>query len=118
MKKILLLLVLSSLFFLSNSCQKPEEMIVTKYFQAMKNDDRDVMTSMAIEPKYFRFESYEIVSISEPVINDAPLPVYMEELKAVEKKRADQARIALDKKADVEGFFESILPEFPGNEDR
>ena len=108
MRKIVLLLVLFSIMFLMNSCQKPAEIIVTKYFQAMKNLDRDTMTSMAIEPKDLKYESYEIVSISEPVMEPSKLPGLMEELKNVEKRRADQAREALDKKADVEDLQDEL----------
>lgn len=76
MKRAFLILVLLSFVVIMTSCQKAEEVTISKYFQAMsvgEKGDRDTMTSMAINPKLIKYDSYDIVSISEPVIEEIAL---------------------------------------------
>ena len=76
MKRTFLILVLLSFVVVMTSCQKAEEVTISKYFQAMKvgeKGDRDTMTSMAINPKLIKYDSYEIVSLAEPVIEEIAL---------------------------------------------
>ena len=61
MKRTFLLLAVFMLIIVINSCQKAEEAIVSQYFQAMKNNDRDTMSAMALEPKDVEFKSYEFL---------------------------------------------------------
>ena len=77
MKKIFLILILLSVAIIMTSCTKPEEVTISKYFQAMKvgeAGDKDTMTSMAINPKHIKFDTYEIISVQEPVIEPIILP--------------------------------------------
>lgn len=88
MKKIFLILILLSVAIIMTSCTKPEEVTISKYFQAMKvgeSGDKDTMTSMAINPKHIKVDSYEIISVEEPVIE----PILLPELN---KKLADLAQ--------------------------
>jgi len=90
MKKTLLILILLSVAIIITSCSKAEEITITKYFQAMKvgdTGDKDTMTSMAINPKHIKFDKYEIVSISEPVIEPILLPSLNQNLADVNEKK-------------------------------
>jgi hypothetical protein len=98
MKKILVLIALLTLIMITTSCQKPEEITLSKYFQAMKAKDRDTMAAMAAEPIALEFKSWELVSCEPPVREDAALPGMIQELAAVKKKKDDQILLVKDKK--------------------
>ena len=92
MKKTLLILILLSVAIIMTSCSKAEEVTITKYFQAMKvgdAGDKDTMTSMAINPKHIKFDKYEIVSISDPVIVPILLPTLNQNLADIAQKKKD-----------------------------
>lgn len=97
MKKSILLLAVLSLMVVLSSCQKAEEVTVTKYFQAMMHNDRDTMAAMAYEPKDIEYKSYEILSIDTPVTKELELPVLLKKLADLEKGKKDQVTKAIDK---------------------
>ena len=84
------------------SCSQPGEVTVTKYFQAMKMNDKDTMGSMAIQPKDLEFKSYEIVTIAEPVEKDLELPILEERMKKLAAKKAKQGNNAMDASDNLE----------------
>ncbi len=98
MKKLLVLVALLSLIIVTTSCQKPEEITLSKYFQAMKAKDRDTMASMAVEPVSLEFKSWELVSSEAPVNADVMLPKMIQELADVKKQKDDQILMVKDKK--------------------
>jgi len=98
MKKVLVLVALMFLIMITTSCQKPEEITISKYFQAMKAKDRDTMAAMAAEPMALEFKSWELVSSEPPVSVDVALPMMIQELAAVKKKKDDQILLVKDKK--------------------
>ncbi len=88
MKRILFVALLIT-FLVITSCQKAEEVTISKYFQAMnvgEKGDLDTMSAMAITPKLIKYKSYEIVSISEPVDTNIELPGMMKKLADLDKK--------------------------------
>lgn len=92
MKRTFLILVLLCFVVSMTSCQKAEEVTISKYFQAMsvgEKGDRDTMTSMAINPKLIKYDSYEIISISEPVIEEIALIGLNAKLAEVGKKQQE-----------------------------
>jgi len=92
MKKTLLILILLSVAIIMTSCSKAEEVTITKYFQAMKvgdAGDKDTMTSMAINPKHIKFDKYEIVSISDPVVEPILLPTLNQNLADIAQEKKD-----------------------------
>jgi len=92
MRNFFLIFVLLSVAIFITSCSKPEETTISKYFQAMDvgdEGDRDTMTSMAIHPKYIKFDSYEIVSIGESVVKPIVLPELNKQLVEIDKQRKD-----------------------------
>ena len=98
MKKVLVLVALIFLIMITTSCQKPEEITLSKYFQAMKAKDRDTMAAMAAEPVSLEFKSWEVVSSEAPESQDLMLPQLIKELGDVKKKKDDQILLVKDKK--------------------
>jgi len=98
MKKVFVLFALLFVVVITTSCQKPEEITISKYFQAMKAKDRDTMAAMAAEPFAVEFKSWKIVSSEEPVVEDFTLPKMVEQLAAAKKKKDDQILLVRDKK--------------------
>jgi len=98
MKKVMVLVALMFLIMITTSCQKPEEITISKYFQAMKAKDRDTMAAMAAEPVALEFKSWELVSSEAPVTEDIMLPKLIQELADAKKKKDDQILLVKDKK--------------------
>lgn len=97
MKKIILLLAVLSIMVVMNSCQKAEEVTVTKYFQAMLHNDRDTMATMAEEPKRLEYKSYEIISIDQPAVKDLELPALLKKSEDMEKMKKEQLTKCMEK---------------------
>ncbi|HLP58216.1 MAG TPA: hypothetical protein VK186_05265 [Candidatus Deferrimicrobium sp.] len=97
MRKIILLLAVLSIMVVMNSCQRAEEVTVTKYFQAMEHNDRDTMSTMANEPKRIEFKSYEILSIDQPVTKELELPKLLKKAEDMEKTKKEQGIKFLEK---------------------
>ncbi|MBU4267342.1 MAG: hypothetical protein KJ808_00605 [Acidobacteria bacterium] len=98
MKKVLVLIALIFLIMITTSCQKPEEITISKYFQAMKAKDRDTMAAMTAEPVSLEFKSWELVSSEAPESKDLILPQLIKELADVKKKKDTQILLVKDKK--------------------
>jgi hypothetical protein len=108
MKKTILLLALFSLIVLLTSCQKGEEVTVSKYFEAMTHNDKDTMQAMAIEPKDIEFKKFEVVSIEEPVVVELQLPSLEKKMVDLVAARKKQIDIAMDKKYAVEDLQDEL----------
>ncbi len=98
MKKVLLLVALVVLVMVTTSCQKPEEITLSKYFQAMKAKDRDTMAAMAAETVSMEFKSWELISSEPPVSEEFGLPKMLQELADVKKQKDAQILLVTDKK--------------------
>ena len=98
MKKVLVVVALLFLILVTTSCQKPEEITLSKYFQAMKAKDRDTMAAMAAEPFAVEFKSWELISSEAPVSEEFGLPKMIQDLADVKKKKDDQLLLVRDKK--------------------
>jgi len=109
MKKTILLLALFSVIVGLTSCQKAQEVTVTKYFQAMQHDDKDTMAAMAVEPKALKFKKFEITLVEEPVIKELELVAFQKKLKELEAKKQTQLNVALDKNDEVEELRDEKL---------
>ena len=92
---ILLLLVLQS-------CKShPEEGLLKRYFSAITLNDRTTMSTMALEPISMDVETWEIVSVSEEVIEPASLPEMNRLELELKKKVEDSVGITLDAKDEL-----------------
>jgi hypothetical protein len=98
MKKTLLLVALMILIVITTSCQKPEEITLSKYFQAMKAKDRDTMAAMAAEPMALEFKSWKLISSEEPVSEDLILQQLLTGLADLKAKKDKQIGLVKDKK--------------------
>jgi hypothetical protein len=98
MKKILVLVALMMLIMITTSCQKPEEITLSKYFQAMKAKDRDTMAAMAAEPMALEFKSWELVSSEAPVSEDLILQQLLTAQADIKAKKDKQIGVVKDKK--------------------
>lgn len=98
MKKTILLLALFGVIFILTSCQKAEEITVTKYFQAMQANDTSTMAAMAVEPKDIEFKSFKLTVAGEPTLKPLELPKLQKEKAALTKARKDQVNVAMDKR--------------------
>lgn len=107
MKRIILSLALLGLIAGLTSCAKPEEVTISKYFQAMKQDDKDTINSMSMDPKTFKFKSYKVDSIEPPVVSDLALPAMEKEFADLEQKHNEQLKIAQDKNDEAEELKDS-----------
>jgi chromosome condensin MukBEF ATPase and DNA-binding subunit MukB len=114
MKKILVLVALMILIMMTTSCQKPEEITLSKYFQAMKAKDRDTMASMAAEPMALEFKSWELVSSEAPVSEDLILQQLITSLADIKAKKDKQIGLVKDKK-DVLDLLKTKLGETRGS---
>jgi len=114
MKKILVLVALMMLIMITTSCQKPEEITLSKYFQAMKAKDRDTMAAMAAEPMALEFKSWELVSSEAPVSEDLILQQLISGLAEIKAKKDKQIGIVKDKK-DALDLLKTKLGETRGN---
>jgi hypothetical protein len=108
MKKLLFVMVLFGLILVTTSCQKSQEVTVSKYFQAMSHNDKDTMASMAIEPKFIEFKSYKIESVIEPVVEEYQLPILLKTMDQYKKDRRDLAIAAGEKRDHVEDLKDQL----------
>ncbi|MGE5341921.1 MAG: hypothetical protein ACM3SY_10635 [Candidatus Omnitrophota bacterium] len=97
MKKTILSLALFSLIIGLTSCQKGEEITITKYFQAMKQGDKDTLATMAIQPKIFKFKSFKVEKIEPGPATPLELPNLEKKMGELEQQKKDQASLASDK---------------------
>jgi len=105
MKKIILLLALLGVIVLMTSCQKAEEVTVSKYFHAMAVNDRDTMATMAYEPRDVEYKAFEVLSIDEPVTKPLELQALIKKLAELERKRREQVNKVMnmtDERDDLE----------------
>jgi hypothetical protein len=102
MKKTILLLALFSVIALLTSCQKAEEITVTKYFQAMQTNDKETMAAMAVVPKDIEFKSFKITSTTEPVTKPLALADLEKKMQELVTARKAQVNAALDKKDELD----------------
>jgi len=114
MKKIFVLAALMMLIMITTSCQKPEEITLSKYFQAMKAKDRDTMASMAAEPMALEFKSWKLVSSEAPVSEDLILQQLISSLADIKAKKDKQIGLVKDKK-DAMDVLKAKLAETRGS---
>ena len=73
-RKILSLIGLFLVMVFMQSCSSdPEKNLLDRYFQADSLGDVATLSSMAISPLSFKADSYEILSVTEEVIEPATL---------------------------------------------
>jgi len=84
--------IVGIILFLSilNSCgTHPEEGLLKRYFSAITLNDRMTLSTMALEPISIEFQSWEILAVSEELIEEFKLPEMDANEKELQKKLTD-----------------------------
>jgi hypothetical protein len=90
------------LFLALQSCAShPEEGLLKRYFNAIILNDVTTMSTMALEPISMDVESWEIVSVSEEIIEPASLPEMNRLELELKKKVEGSVGITLDAKDEL-----------------
>lgn len=96
-KKILSLIGLFLVMVFMQSCSSdPEKILFDKYFQADSLGDVATLTAMAISPISLNADSYEILSVTEEVIEPAILPDLNKKYLDLKKKVDDSVLTTLE----------------------
>ena len=87
------------LLFVMQSCSsKPEQSLLKRYFQAIAMNDTMTMQMMALEPIKLDVVSWEIVDVSEEVINPVSLADLDKKEKELKKQYEDSVGITMEAK--------------------
>lgn len=110
MKKVLVIGIAGILLVLIVSCSSPEKSLFSRYFEAVKFNDKMTMSTMAYEPMTVDFTKWRLVSMTQEEKKGLPLnELYkkQDELKAKRdeiinqiadlKDKVDEARAKLEK---------------------
>lgn len=96
-RKIPIILGLAFLMFIVQTCKhNPEEGLLKRYFHAVSLNDLTTMSTMALEPFDMDVKSWDIISVSEEVIEPAPLPELNKKELEFKKKLEDHVGVTLD----------------------
>ena len=102
-KKIFSYLGIVLLIFIIHSCSShPEEALLDRYFNAMSFNDLNTLSTMAIEPADFEFDSWEIVNVSEEYTEAFTLPEMDRKEKELKKKVDDSTINTLNKRDEMD----------------
>ncbi|HZX10617.1 MAG TPA: hypothetical protein VFG01_06690 [Acidobacteriota bacterium] len=89
-KKILSYLGIVLLIFMIHSCTShPEKNLLDRYFHAMSLNDLNTLSTMAISPANFEFDSWEIVNVAEEYSEPFKLPELDKQGKELKEKLDD-----------------------------
>ena len=96
-RKIPIILGLAFLMFIVQTCKhNPEEGLLKSYFHAVSLNDLTTMSTIALEPVAMDVKSWDISSVSEEVIEPAPLPELNKKELEFKKKLEDHVGVTLD----------------------
>ncbi|MFC2160689.1 hypothetical protein ACFLRX_03450 [Acidobacteriota bacterium] len=95
-RKILSLFGIFIVMVFMQSCSAdPDEHLLDRYFQASTLNDIDTLSSMAISPISIKAESYEILSVTEEIVQPATLPDLNKKYLDIKKQVEDSVGITL-----------------------
>jgi hypothetical protein len=102
-RKVLSILGVAFLIFALQGCStNPEKGLLDRYFNALSLNDVTTLTTMAIEPVSFEFDSWDITSVSEEIIEPAKLPGLNTQELDLKKQVEDSVGITLDARDDLD----------------
>lgn len=102
-RKIPLIMGIALLSFIVQSCQqKPEEGLLKRYFHALSLNDLTTLSTMALEPVSLDVEDWEIVNVSEELINPAGLPLLNKNELDLKKKVEESVGITIDARDELD----------------
>jgi hypothetical protein len=95
-KFLSLFAVILLLCFLSSCSSNPEKQLLQRYFSALQLNDNATLSTMAIEPVAMETGSWEIISVSEEVVEEFKLPEMSKEEARLKKELEDHVGVTLD----------------------
>jgi hypothetical protein len=95
------IVVILLLFALQSCTPHPEEGLLKRYFSAIALNDVTTMSTMALEPISMDVEKWEIVNVSDEVIEPAKLPEMNKKELDLKKKVEESVGITLDAKDEL-----------------
>jgi hypothetical protein len=84
------------LCFLSSCSSNPEEQLLQRYFSALQLNDNATLSTMAIEPVAMETDSWEIISVSEEIVDEFKLAEMNQEELSLKKELEDHVGVTLD----------------------
>ncbi len=101
-KGLIIICVLLTMFVFQNCSPKPEEGLLKKYFNAVRMNDNDTMSSMALEPITIEYAGFDVLSVTP----ERSEPVFIADLAKKEndakKKMEDHVTPTLDAKDELD----------------
>jgi hypothetical protein len=102
-RKVLSILGVVLLIAVVSSCSSnPEKGLLDRYFNALSLNDNTTLRTMAIAPATFDFTSYEILTVSEEVINPFSLKDMDDHEKELKKQQDDSVGVTLDARDELD----------------
>jgi len=100
-KSLFVIGVILILFVLQSCKSKPEEALLKRYFNAIILNDVTTMSTMAVEPISMDVQSWEIISVSEEIVEPASLPELNKKELELKTKVEESVGITLDTKDEL-----------------
>ncbi len=94
-KNLSLMGIFLVMIFMQSCSSDPEKNLLDRYFHASTLNDVDTLSAMAIAPISIKAESYEILSVTEEVIQPATLPDLNKKYLDIKKQVEDSVSITL-----------------------
>ena len=102
-RKVLSIFGVILLIAVVSSCSSnPEQGLLDRYFNALSLSDNTTLRTMAISPATFDFTSWEIINVTEEVIQPFGLKAMDEQEKEYKKKQDDSIGITLDARDELD----------------
>lgn len=95
-KFLSLFAVILVLCFLSSCSSNPEEQILKRYFSALQLNDTTTLSTMALEPVAMETDNWQIINVSEEVVESFKLGDMNQEETSLKKQLEDHVGVTLD----------------------
>lgn len=96
-RKVLFITGALFILFVFQSCSSnPEEHLLKRYFDAVSLNDTSTMSTMAVSPVSIDFEEWEIIRVSEEVVEPFKLPEMDKKEQELKKKVEESVGVTLD----------------------
>lgn len=87
---------------------EPETLFIKAYFKAIRENDKDVLSSMALSPRLIEFRTFAVISMEGPAIVEFGLPMLLRERLVLSKKKKAVIFDALDKMDEAEELRDTL----------
>jgi len=102
-RKILAVLGVALIIVAFTSCSShPEKGLLERYFNALSLNDLTTLSTMAIDPVSFDVDSWELVSVSEEVVEPAALADMNQKELDLKKQQETSVGVTLDARAELD----------------